>query len=176
MVNYNAIKNSVNEGAAAGIKGHIYKLINKHDDLVYIGSTEIGLHLRFEVHKQYSKNSETKLYKHMRNIGVENFSIQLLEEIKMCNPKSLKEIEGEYIKKYDSINNGLNTYMSNSIAVSSSSDKKTYMREYMKNYWKSEKGAQYAQEYKEKKRENERKRREKIKKASLASQPEIQPI
>jgi group I intron endonuclease len=182
MVSFNKYLNSIEENKKNGIKGFIYKLVNTVDNLIYIGSTSINLEVRFAIHKSHSKKSNTKLYTHMRNTGCDKFAIELIETVKADNPKSLKEIEGEYIRNLNTVANGLNSNVANMHSLHSKEKKKDYMKEYMKdymkNYWKTEKGSQYVQDYKERKRENERKRKELKRKKQesveiSAPQPEV---
>jgi len=77
----------------------IYKIINNIDDKIYIGSTAYSLEVRFNKHLyDVSHRSRNKLHIHMRNLGVENFKIELIYEKFTSNPTYFEQIE---IDKYD---------------------------------------------------------------------------
>lgn len=123
-----------------GLKGYIYCITNTITNEKYIGSTELSLAQRFRRHKACcsNKNKTQKLYENMRTHGKDNFICELVEEIKLDNPKELKVIEGEYIDKFDTIKKGLNcNYPTSGIDTS---DKENYMRLYMRQYYKTPKG------------------------------------
>ncbi len=54
---------------------YIYKITNDIDELVYIGSTN-NIKARWGLHRSYSKHSNFKLYRHIREIGLEHFKIE----------------------------------------------------------------------------------------------------
>lgn len=88
MVNYNYSK--------------VYKIINSIDDEIYIGSTTYQyLCNRMNQHrmscKDISGRRDSKLYNKMRELGIENFKIELLEEVKCDNKEALLIKEQEYI-------------------------------------------------------------------------------
>lgn len=67
--------------------GKVYKIINKLDDSkFYIGSTVMNLKRRFTNHKSDCFNEKKAmmhypLYCDMREYGIENFEIQIIETI-----------------------------------------------------------------------------------------------
>ena len=80
--------------------GRIYRLIG--GDKFYIGSTIQSLSRRLSKHKSRSKEEDRKnsnLYKYFTEIGWENVSIELIEEIQIETRKELFELECKYIKK-----------------------------------------------------------------------------
>ena len=82
----------------------IYKITNQINNKVYIGLTTCSLEYRWSRHITESKNTNnTKhLYKAMRKYGIENFTI---EEIDNTDDfKELGKLERSYIRKYDSTN------------------------------------------------------------------------
>ena len=85
--------------------GLIYKITNNINQKIYIGQTKQLLHQRWSMHKQMSKTHSNILYKAMRKYGINNFSIEVVEE---CDNSLLNEREIYWIKKYDSYNNGYN--------------------------------------------------------------------
>jgi len=81
------------------IIGFIYKLLclcGCND--FYIGSTTESLQHRFYNHVYKSKHRNSKLYKHMREVGVHNFKIVLLKEVKFEKKydEDLRMVETEY--------------------------------------------------------------------------------
>lgn len=90
--------------------GTIYIITNKVNSKVYIGQTIQNIKNRFEQHKINStKNNCNKFYNAIRNIGIDKFNIDILEDnIKL---KDLNDKERYYINKYNSIENGYNTLM-----------------------------------------------------------------
>jgi group I intron endonuclease len=78
----------------------IYKLINLMTDDIYIGSTIKPLHIRLSQHISCAKrNSQSKLYQSMRNIGINQFKMIHIEDYKCENKKQLERREGYYQKK-----------------------------------------------------------------------------
>jgi len=89
-------------------KGKIYKIINIKNGLIYIGCTIYSLEKRFKEHiyRCFKTDYNSKLYNSMKIYGQENFTIEIIEE---CDLSAMYEREKEYIKNYDSYNNGLNS-------------------------------------------------------------------
>ena len=90
----------------------IYKIINDVDELVYIGSTTCELSKRMAQHRRDMRKAHktSKLYDHMRANGVEHYKILLIKEYTDISKERLNSREHKYIKRYDSVKNGLNTY------------------------------------------------------------------
>lgn len=87
--------------------GYIYRIINNINGKSYIGKTEKTPKIRWRRHiSTYRKGKDRPLYRAFRKYGIENFSLETLEECKdgleLCN----KEIY--YIEKYDTFKNGYN--------------------------------------------------------------------
>ena len=81
--------------------GFIYKITNRINNKIYIGQTARTLNIRWKEHKIASISSDRPLYKAMRKYGIDNFHIEILEEI----PNTLlNEKETYWIKKLDSCN------------------------------------------------------------------------
>ena len=92
------------------ISGKIYKIVNNIDSDIYIGSTTISLQLRFAVHiltAKYTKSNTRLLYKKMNSLGVENFNIELVDEITCDYIHDLKILEGSYILQYATLNHNV---------------------------------------------------------------------
>jgi len=80
--------------------GVIYKITNLINFKVYIGQTKQSLRRRWIQHKSCAKTGEvTPLYNSMRYHGINNFKIEILENISF---DLLDEREMEYIKSYKS--------------------------------------------------------------------------
>ena len=89
--------------------GCIYKIINHLNDKVYIGKTIRSIQIRWKEHKQdcFNKEKDNKLYRAMRKYGLENFSIEIIED--NIEEKIIGEKEREYIQKYNSYYGGYNS-------------------------------------------------------------------
>ena len=68
------------------------------DNEIYVGSTTKTLKLRMQQHKSISQKSNCKLYIKVRELGVENFSIELLENVLYDNITELRIKEQHYIE------------------------------------------------------------------------------
>lgn len=86
----------------------IYIVKNKIDDKVYIGQTTC-VKQRWNDHKcnALTRKKKSKFYDAIRKYGVENFYYKILEEDVLPEQAELKETE--YIKLYNSVENGFNT-------------------------------------------------------------------
>lgn len=92
----------------------IYKIFNKNNpDYVYVGQA-VNIHNRWLEHiraaqpDKYStrgRDNYTDLHKAMRKDGIDNFTIEILEE---CNKDDLDKKEIEWIERLNSYNNGFN--------------------------------------------------------------------
>ena len=88
----------------------VYKIINDIDDKVYIGSTCSKISKRMTEHRRRARRGETtKFYQHMRNIGIECFKIVCIKEYTDISKEILHKKEDKYIRRFDSVRNGLNT-------------------------------------------------------------------
>ncbi len=89
-------------------KGKIYKITNKETGLIYIGCTISSLKKRFREHlyRCFKTDYKSKLYNSIKKYGVENFTIELIEE---CELSVIYETEKKYVELYDSYKNGLNS-------------------------------------------------------------------
>lgn len=87
----------------------IYKLTCLKNQKVYIGQTSHDLQERLKMHKWFSKQERAKglkIYKAINEFGIENFSIELLEEV---NKEEANQREVYWINFYNSVEEGLNT-------------------------------------------------------------------
>lgn len=93
-----------------GKKGLIYIIRNDVNDKVYIGQTEQkSANVRFSQHKREAKvgHSSAKLYRAMREIGIEHFYVETLQS--GIDPLALDTIERLYVAKYNAYFSGYNT-------------------------------------------------------------------
>lgn len=116
MVNYNYSK--------------VYKITNSINDDIYIGSTTYQyLCNRMNQHRMMTKDltgrRESKLYKLMRELGNDNFKIELLEEVECYNKKDLLLREQYYI---DLLKPSLNM-------LNSKPRTEDEIKEYKKQWW-----------------------------------------
>ena len=78
----------------------IYKITNQVNNKVYIGLTTESLQKRWCGHKVDSKKKNSHLYISMRKYGIENFTIEIIDETDSF--EKLGELERYYIKQYNS--------------------------------------------------------------------------
>lgn len=89
--------------------GSVYKITNDVNADIYIGSTKQSLSKRFAKHKRACERHfhiQNKLYCAMETIGVDHFTIELIEEIRCSSREELLQVEQSYI---DRLNPALNT-------------------------------------------------------------------
>lgn len=88
---------------------YIYKIKNTENNMLYVGKTTYSLEDRFEGHINDSKDERRKhrkLYIAMNEIGIDKFSIELIEEVDN-DIASIREMY--WIEKLDTYNNGYNS-------------------------------------------------------------------
>lgn len=89
--------------------GRIYAVRNKTNDKVYIGSTTRTLSRRMTEHRSRARNGDTDpIYQSMREVGVEVFYIELVEEFPCQNKEQLTAREGYWVRQMDTYQNGFN--------------------------------------------------------------------
>ena len=76
--------------------GKIY-IIKCIDGYYYIGSTIQNIYIRHSHHKTFAKTETSKLYTHLRTIGFDNATIELLEQYPCESGKELRKRENDYI-------------------------------------------------------------------------------
>ena len=91
--------------------GYIYKITNTVNNEVYIGQTYKDYNKRWQQHIRDGKEGKkkTKLVQAFIEYGVENFTFEVLETVIGYSGYLLDIKETEYIKEFDSYNNGLNS-------------------------------------------------------------------
>ena len=90
--------------------GFIYKITNNINNKIYIGKTNRDINVRFQEHIDSSNSINSPSYNYylhraFRKYGIENFSIDKIEEV---SEELINEREKYWIKYYDSYNNGYN--------------------------------------------------------------------
>ena len=87
--------------------GKIYTIRNHIDDEVYVGSTCQPLSKRMAVHRDDMKREtkcDRKVYKHMNELGINNFYIELYEKYPCNNCEELTKREGQIIREIGTLN------------------------------------------------------------------------
>ena len=87
---------------------YIYKITNNINGKIYIGKTMRSIKQRWKEHLANIKKEECKnrpLYRAINKYGVENFSIEKIEE---CSDIILSDREKYWIEYYNSFKNGYN--------------------------------------------------------------------
>ncbi len=81
------------------MKGSIYIIRNTINDKIYYGQTKRKLKIRLREHKSRAntKSKDYLLYEEMNKIGINNFYIELVEEV---DHGELEKIESKYIRSY----------------------------------------------------------------------------
>lgn len=91
--------------------GAVYIIRNGMNDKVYVGKTNRSVELRWKEHIRAINDPDKKSSIHfaMKKYGVENFSLEVLEE--NIPEEKLNEREQYYINKFDSFHHGYNRTM-----------------------------------------------------------------
>ena len=87
--------------------GKIYCGRNNVDDDLYIGSTTQALSKRMVKHRSKVESKEAnhyKLYQKMKNIGVENFYVELVRDFLCETLEQLRAEEGKFIRETGTLN------------------------------------------------------------------------
>ena len=85
----------------------IYCIRNNINNDIYVGSTCQSLSKRMQKHRSDCKRSskyEFKFYQKMRELGVENFYIELMEKYPCSDVEELRAKEGEWIRQIATLN------------------------------------------------------------------------
>lgn len=86
----------------------VYKITNNINGKVYIGITEQSLAQRWNQHLLKAKQGDARhLYNAMRKYGIDNFSIEIVED-GITDYNVLLEKEKFYVSEFNSLNNGYN--------------------------------------------------------------------
>ena len=134
----------------------IYQLLNKVNDEVYVGSTIQPLSKRMNEHRSTCNKSDkkvnVKLYQLMREIGQENFYIELIESYPCNSKEELKAKEGYYIRERAT----LNMLIAGRNHKGWVDDNKEHVQTYLKEYNDSNKERldQYRKQYRQENQEH----------------------
>ena len=85
----------------------IYSIKNTLNDEIYIGSTTVSLSQRMTKHRaslKCEKRGKCLLYQRMKELGVDNFYITLVEKYPCNDIEELRAKEGEWILKIGTLN------------------------------------------------------------------------
>ena len=88
----------------------IYKFTNKVTKQVYIGQSK---HIETRWTQHLRAIDSVKFHESLRQYGIKNFMFEVLEENPNFSDSDLDRLEKQYIKDYDSYNNGLNSTSGN---------------------------------------------------------------
>jgi len=144
--------------------GNIYKITNLVNNKIYVGCTKKSLNERFDEHISRAKNKKhkSKLYNSIRKYGIENFLMESIESIETDFTNLLK-MEIEYIKKYDSFNNGMNSTLGGEGNIGYKHSDATKEKITNQLLEKSKKGIDYKKLYGDRYIEEKQKRSNKVK-------------
>lgn len=92
-------------------KSYIYKITHKKSGKCYIGKTINHFIWRWWNHLK--ANTGTKFHEFLSEVDPEELTFEVLETLEGCSNEEILKKETEYIIKYDSINNGFNSMVSN---------------------------------------------------------------
>ena len=86
--------------------GKIYKVVNKLNSEIYVGSTTLDLEKRMIKHKCDAKQRPhlSKFYTYMSELGIDDFDIELIEKCPCENKEELRKREGEIIQEMATLN------------------------------------------------------------------------
>jgi group I intron endonuclease len=88
--------------------GKIYCIRNYLDDEIYVGSTCNTLGRRMSGHREDCKKAKSsRLYDHMKKLGVSAFYIELLEPFPCENIEQLNARESHYVREMGTLNSRL---------------------------------------------------------------------
>lgn len=88
------------------MNGYIYKITNLINNKSYIGKTTFTIEKRFKEHKENTNRYLNRpLYRAFRKYGVDNFSIEVVEEVDISE---LSNREIYWIEHYHTYSNGYN--------------------------------------------------------------------
>lgn len=91
--------------------GKVYVVRNEDNDKVYVGSTTQTLSKRMAEHRRGINKTDRqhfKIYIAMKDIGVDKFYIELIENFPCDTKEQLTQREGHWIRHHDSFKNGYN--------------------------------------------------------------------
>lgn len=114
-----------------------YKIVNSKDNKKYVGSTKQSLSNRMSDHRRRAKNGSKRfIHKHMRDNGVENFTIVELERKEVKDRQEQFKFETEWMEKLDSKLNNKRAFSSPAKKLEIARIYKTDHADKMKEDWK----------------------------------------
>ena len=136
-------------------KGKIYKILNNIDDEIYVGSTVETLSMRMGKHRYDMKRQpHYKLYKHMHELGVENFYIELIENCPCNDIYELRAREGYFIREIGTLNKQIAGRTFKEYLKQYREEHKEELKQYREN------NKEYMNKYNENNKENRKQRYE----------------
>ena len=149
--------------------GKIYQILNSVNDEVYVGSTTQPLCKRLYKHKRNSierVECKSPLYELMRDIGNDNFYIELIE-LYPCNSKEeLNSREGQYIRDIGTLNKVINGRTYKEYVEENIEHIKQYQQTYREN------NKEYMKQYKQKYQQDNKERLKAQKQQYYENNPE----
>jgi len=88
-------------------QGKVYCVRNTVDDGIYVGSTTRTLEQRFAEHKKHSQVMSFSIAAKMKELGADNFYIELLEECPCESLQDLRKKEGEWVRAVGTVNQNI---------------------------------------------------------------------
>ena len=84
----------------------IYKVVNRLNSEIYVGSSTVDLEQRMIKHRCEAKQRPylSKFYTYMNELGIDNFEIELIEEFPCECQEELRRREGEIIQEIGTLN------------------------------------------------------------------------
>ena len=139
--------------------GKIYTIRNHIDDEVYVGSTTQPLSKRMTAHRGAMKketNYGRKVYKHMNELGIQHFYIELYESYPCNSCEELAKREGEVIREIGTLNKRIEGQTKKEYYEANREHRQEYykankssIKDKIKEYQKANKGkiSEYKKEY-----------------------------
>jgi group I intron endonuclease len=86
------------------IVGRIYLLFNSVDQYIYVGSTALPLTKRLGDHMySYNQHIDTPIYNHMQKVGLENWTMKLLDVKFVTSKPELFSLEQTWINRFNPV-------------------------------------------------------------------------
>ena len=101
------------------MKGHVYKISNADESIVYIGSSILTIKHRWSLHKTNYKawlegvrDTCCSIYHHFKEFGIETFRIELISEHEIESKGQLRQFEQLVLNQTANACNQLKAYQS----------------------------------------------------------------
>ena len=135
--------------------GKIYCIRNWVDDEIYVGHTTQSLSKRLQKHRSDCKNKSCNypLYQKMRELGMEQFYIELLQKCPCDDIDELRSCEGDWTRKMGTLNRQIAGRTQQQYNLDTAERRQEYIKQYQKE--NKERKKEYDKNYrKEKKLKN----------------------